>query len=167
MNEAECPLKKEIYRVDSAYAWVVAFSSLGLATIGSGIFYLVAIAIVPQVTELGISAESASLPYGAAMVGMGIGGILMGWVADKKGPFGPAILGSLSIAAGCYLISEIRDFNVIVYGLLLGALGNAALVQGAQRYCLRCGWCWKCFRGRGVATNIILVECSIRFRFLL
>ena len=54
----------------------------------------------------------------------------MGWLADKKGPFEPAILGSLSIAAGCYLISEIRDFNVIVivYGLLLGALGNAALV---------------------------------------
>ena len=123
-------MKKKIYQVDSAYAWVIALSSLGLATIGSGIFYLVAIAIVPQVTELGISSESASLPYGAAMVGMGIGGILMGWVADKKGPFGPAIFGSLSIAAGCYLISEIRDFNVIVivYGLLLGALGNAALV---------------------------------------
>ncbi len=123
-------MKERLHKVDSAYAWVIAFASLGLATIGSGIFYLVGIAIVPQAIELDISPESSSLPYGAAMIGMGIGGILMGWIADRKGPFGPALVGSLSIALGCYLVSRTNDFDtiVIVYGLLLGAFGNAALV---------------------------------------
>ena len=123
-------MNTKTYKVDSVFAWIVAFTSLALATIGSGIFYLVGIAIVPQAAALGITVKSASLPYGAAMLGMGLGGIFMGWFSDMKGPFGPTLLGSLAIASGSYLISTTDDFPtiVIIYGVLLGALGNAALV---------------------------------------
>jgi len=123
-------MSTKTYQVDSPYAWVVAFASLALATIGSGIFYLVGVAIVPQAATLEITVKSASLPYGAAMLGMGLGGIFMGWFSDRKGPFGPTLLGTLAIVSGSYLISTTNHFQtiVIIYGLLLGALGNAALV---------------------------------------
>ena len=84
---------------------MVAFASLLLATTGSGIFYPVGVAIVPNAMELGVDVASASLPYGAAMIGMGLGGIFMGWLSDKRGPFLPAAIGTVCISVGCYWIS--------------------------------------------------------------
>jgi len=117
-------------RVDSPYAWAIAFSALILTAAGSGALFLVGIAIVPRASEFGIDIASASLPYGLAMLGMGIGGIAMGWLADRVGPFWPAALGSLSIALGGYLVSRSEQFGSIalVYALLFGLLGNAGLV---------------------------------------
>lgn len=140
------------HTVDSTHAWTVALASLVLAAVGSGIYYLVGIAIVPRAEELGIEVKSASLPYALAMVGMGVGGIAMGLLADRRGPFIPALIGSLAIVGGSYWVSVASDFNAILlsYALLLGGLGNAALVTPLFANAAR----WFEAR-RGLATAVV------------
>ncbi|NNL84129.1 MAG: hypothetical protein HKP27_00665, partial [Myxococcales bacterium] len=99
-------------QVDSGYAWLVAFTSLFLAAAGSGIYFLVAIAIVPRAAEFGVDVGSAAIPYGAAMLGMGVGGIVMGWYADRYGTFRPAVLAVLSVALGAFIVANTDHFGV-------------------------------------------------------
>ena len=140
------------HKVDSTHAWVVAIVSLVLTAVASGIYYLVGIAIVPRADELGIPVRSASLPYGLAMLGMGVGGIAMGWFADRRGPFIPAVVGTLAIVVGSYWVSFTSDFNIILisYAVLLGGIGNGALVTPLFANAAR----WFEAR-RGLATAVV------------
>ncbi len=139
-------------QVDSPYAWAVAFASLFLAAAGSGTYFLVAIAIVPRAAELGVDVGSAAIPYGAAMLGMGIGGIAMGWYADRFGTFRPAVLAVLSLAAGAWIIARVESFPLIVgvYLVLFGLLGNAAFVT--PLFTAATHWFE---RRRGVAVSLV------------
>ena len=139
-------------QVDSPYAWLVAFTSLFLAAAGSGIYFLVAVAIVPRAAELGVDVGSAAIPYGAAMLGMGVGGIVMGWYADRHGTFGPAILAVLSVALGAVIVSGTDRFwlIVVVYAVLFGFLGNAAFVT--PLFTAATHWFE---RRRGVAVSLV------------
>ena len=139
--------------IDSPRAWVVAFASLFLAAAGSGIYFLVAVGLVPHAAELGVSVGSATAPYGAAMVGMGVGGIAIGWLAERLGsPFWPAVVGCLAVAVGCYGVSIAQRFETIVllYALFLGLLGNAAFVT--PLFANATHWFQ---RRRGVAVSIV------------
>ena len=144
--------KKFETKVDSVYAWITALASLLLATIGAGIFYLVGIAIVPYAQEWSISVEEASRPYGAAMLGMGFGGLLMGWLADRYGAFFPTFVGAISIGAGCFLVSLSDNFSevLLIYAILLGGFGNSALA--APLFANAMLWFKK---RRGVASAIV------------
>lgn len=123
-----------------------------MAAIGSGIYFLVGVAIVPRAEDFGIEVRSAAIPYGAAMLGMGFGGIAMGWFADRRGPFWPALVGSTAIALGAFLVSRADSFWIIVgiYALFLGALGNAAMVTPLFANATR--WFE---RRRGVAVSMV------------
>ncbi|MFY9512008.1 MAG: MFS transporter [Rubrivivax sp.] len=113
---------------DSRYAWARLFVTLLLMTIGSGAMYVVAVVLPPVQAEFGVARADASMPYTAMMVGFGLGGLLMGRLADRHGVMLPIFVGAAGLAAGFVLAGlsgGIVGFS-IAHGLLLGFFGSSA-----------------------------------------
>ena len=116
------------HAADSRYAWLRLAATLGLMTIGSAAMYVVAVVLPAVQAEFGVARADASLPYTLLMVGFGLGGVLMGKLADRFGVMVPVLIGSAGLASGFALAahaSSILGFAV-VSGLLLGLLGSSA-----------------------------------------
>jgi MFS family permease len=90
--------------VDSSYAWMRLGVGLLLGTIGSiGMWsYVVALPVVQA--DFGLSRNEASLPYTMAMLGFGLGGIVMGRMSDRFGIVWPIVTAVVALGLG-YLIS--------------------------------------------------------------
>ncbi|MBP5991656.1 MAG: MFS transporter [Piscinibacter sp.] len=113
---------------DSRYAWLRLAATLGLMTIGSAAMYVVAVVLPAVQAEFGVARADASLPYTLLMVGFGLGGVLMGRLADRFGVMLPVLIGAAGLASGFALAAasgSILGF-AIVSGLLLGFLGSSA-----------------------------------------
>ncbi len=114
--------------VDSRQAWLRLACTMALMTIGSGAMYVIAVVLPSVQAEFGSARADASLPYTLLMVGFGIGGVLMGRLADRHGVMWPALIGSAGLAAGFVAAGHagsIVSFAVI-HGVLLGFVGSSA-----------------------------------------
>jgi MFS family permease len=85
---------------DSRYSWFRLAVSLALATIGGvGLWApVVALPIVQQ--EFAVDRAGASLPYTLTMIGFGVGGVLMGRLADRFGILLPMVVGTVLLCTG-------------------------------------------------------------------
>ena len=116
------------HEADSRYAWMRLMVTLALMTIGSGSMYVVAVVLPPVQAEFGVARADASLPYTAMMIGFGVGGILMGRLADRFGVMVPVLIGAAGLALGFVaagLAGNIWYFSA-AHGVLLGLLGSSA-----------------------------------------
>ena len=87
--------------------------------------YAMAVALGPVQAEFGATRGDASLPYTLTMLGFGIGGIIMGRLADRFGVVVPVTIGALGIGSGFVLAgnaSTLLQFS-LAHGLLIGFLG--------------------------------------------
>jgi MFS family permease len=110
---------------DSRYAWLRLAVTLLLMTVGSAGMYVVAVVLPPVQAEFGVARADASLPYTAMMVGFGLGGLVMGRVADRFGVMVPLFIGAAGLGLGFVaagLSGGIVGFS-IAHGLLLGFFG--------------------------------------------
>ena len=113
---------------DSRYAWTRLVISLALMTIGSSGMYVVAVVLPSVQAEFGVARADASLPYTLMMIGFGIGGVLMGRLADRFGVMWPLLLGAAGVSGGfaaAALAPNVWAF-ALVHGVLLGLLGCSA-----------------------------------------
>jgi MFS family permease len=85
---------------DSLYAWLRLAVSLTLGTIGSIGMWSFVVALPAVQADFAIARNEASLPYTLAMLGFGVGGILIGRLADRLGIVIPVLLGVLALALG-------------------------------------------------------------------
>ncbi len=110
---------------ESTYAWLRLAASLALMTIGGAGMYGMAVALAPVQAEFGASRGFASLPYTLTMLGFGIGGILMGRLADRFGVVAPVIVGAFGLGGGFILAGSAPNLVVfsLAHGLLIGLLG--------------------------------------------
>ena len=136
---------------DSRYAWLRLCVTTLLVVIGSSGMYVVSV-VLPQIqSEFGIDRSAASMPYAATMAGLGVGGLLMGRLADRFGVFVPTVLGAICIGAGYVLagLSPGAGTFTLASGVLIGALGASAtfspLMADASLWFVR---------RRGVAVSI-------------
>ena len=116
------------HQADSRYATLRLLVTLMLMTVGSSGMYVIAVMLPAVQAEFGVARADASLPYTALMVGFGIGGVLMGRLADRYGVMVPLLIGAASLGAGymaCGLASSIIGFTA-AHGLLIGLLGSSA-----------------------------------------
>ncbi|MDH5263279.1 MAG: MFS transporter [Betaproteobacteria bacterium] len=113
---------------DSRYAAFRLAVTLALMTIGASAMYVVPVVLPAVQAEFGISRADASLPYSLLMIGMGVGGVLMGRLADRFGVMVPMLVGSACIGlgyVGAGLADDIHVFNLL-HGVVLGFLGVSA-----------------------------------------
>ena len=117
-----------LHEADSRYAWTRLALTLALMTVGSGVMYIVSVVLPAVQAEFGVARAEASLPYTLLMIGFGLGGILMGKLADRYGVMLPLLLGAGGLGLGFVaagLSSSLLGF-ALAHGLLLGLLGSAA-----------------------------------------
>ena len=106
--------------VDSAYAWTRLAVALLVSTIG-GVGMWSVIVVLPVVQgEFGVARADASLPYTMTMIGFGIGGVVMGKLADRFGIVVPVIVGAIMLSLG-YVLSA-SSASIFQFGLFQGLL---------------------------------------------
>src|SRR5688572_16912416 len=85
---------------DSRFAWTRLVVTLALMTIGSSGMYVVSVVLPAVQAEFGVARADASLAYTLLMVGFGLGGILMGRLADRRGVVWPLLIGAAGLTCG-------------------------------------------------------------------
>jgi MFS family permease len=114
--------------IESPYAWGRLVMSLLLMTIGGSGMYSVGV-VLPRIQEdFGVGRGDASLSYTLTMVGFGLGGVLMGRMADRLGVLVPVVVGALGLGAG-FIAAGLAP-NIWLFcaaqGLFIGLLGTSA-----------------------------------------
>ncbi len=113
---------------DSPYAAARLMVTLLLMTLGASGMYVVPVVLPSVQAEFGIARADASLPYSSLLIGFGIGGLLMGRLADRFGVMVPLLLGAACLGTGFVVAGNARDMwtFVLAHGLLMGLMGSAA-----------------------------------------
>ena len=113
---------------ESTYAWLRLVASLLVMTVGGVGMYVMSVALPAVQAEFASERGAASLPYTATMVGFGLGGILMGRLADRFGVVVPVMLGAICLGAGFVLAGMAQTLGqfTLVHGMLIGLLGCSA-----------------------------------------
>jgi MFS family permease len=114
--------------IESRYAWLRLAVSLVLMTIGGSGMYSVSV-VLPRIQEdFGVARGDASLSYTLTMVGFGLGGVLMGRMADRVGVLVPVVVGALGLGAG-FIAAGLAP-NIWLFcaaqGVFIGLLGTSA-----------------------------------------
>jgi MFS family permease len=113
---------------ESPYAWLRLAASLALMTLGASGMYIVTVALPLVQAEFAVNRSDASLPYTLTMIGFGLGGIVMGRLADRFGVVVPVVIGTVCLGAG-FIVAGFADSLwqfALAQGLLIGFLGSSA-----------------------------------------
>jgi MFS family permease len=139
--------------VDSPYAWRLAFLSMFCIGLGGGAIYLPVVGLKEIAAEFGDRRAVPSFAYMLGFFSMGVGGVFMGWLADRTSPRVPLLIAGVSILAGGWLASSGGELALFAgYAIPLGFLGNAATFTPAMNNVQ--GWFDK---RRSTAVSIISV----------
>ncbi|MBK0393649.1 MFS transporter [Ramlibacter algicola] len=114
--------------VESPYAWLRLVLSLLLMTIGGAGMYSVTVMLPAIQRDFGVARGDASLPYTLTMVGFGVGGVLMGKLADRFGVMLPVAIGGVGLGIG-FIASGFAPglaMFCVAQGLFVGLLGTSA-----------------------------------------
>ncbi len=114
--------------IDGRAAWLRLLASVMLSTIGGIGLWSVVVALPTVQAEFGVQRGTASLPYTMTMMGIAVGGILMGRLADRVGIVKPLIIGTLALGGGFILsalTTSLWEF-ILVQGLVIGMVGTSA-----------------------------------------
>ncbi len=113
---------------DSPYAAARLGVTLLLMTIGASGMYVVPVVLPAVQAEFNVARADASLPYSLLMIGFGVGGVIMGRLADRFGVMIPLMLGGACLGTGFVLAGLAHDMVTftLVHGVLIGLCGSAA-----------------------------------------
>jgi MFS family permease len=107
--------------LDSRYAWARLAVVLAAGTIGSVGMWSFVVALPAVQAEFGVARADASLPFTLTMIGFGLGGIVMGRLADRFGIVLPVVCGALTLGAG-YVLSGFAG-HIWPFALAQGLVG--------------------------------------------
>src|SRR3546814_18454716 len=86
---------------ESPYAWMRLLASLLLSTIGGVGLWSVVVVLSAVQADFGVYRADAYLSYTQAMIGFVLGGVHMGWLAERFGIVAPVMLGAGAEGLGC------------------------------------------------------------------
>ncbi len=113
--------------IESRFAWLRLAASLAFMTLSSCGIYVIVVVLPAVQSEFGVDRASASLPYTLTMIGFGVGGVVMGRVADRYGVIVPLTICSVALGAGFVAAAYAPDLLTLslIQGILIGFLGTA------------------------------------------
>jgi MFS family permease len=113
--------------IDSGYAWTRLALSLALGTVGGVGMWSFVVALPAVQADFGVTRGEVSLAFTLTMAGFGLGGILMGRLADRFGVLVPVVSGAVLLAAG-YMLSgsaaNLWQFSLAQALIGLGSSGS-------------------------------------------
>jgi MFS family permease len=114
--------------IESRASWQAAMVTLAILSISYGAPLLVVVGLKPIQESLATDRSVVALAGALVWVGTGLGGIAMGWLADRIGIRLCVAIGAVMMAAGLALSSSGSIWALYVgHGLLIGLLGNGAI----------------------------------------
>jgi MFS family permease len=113
--------------IDSPYAWFRLAVSVILSAIGGVGMWSVVVALPAVQADFATERGAASLPFTLTMIGFGVGGVIMGKLADRRGIVLPVMIGASSLGAG-YILASLSGGLVSFSAayVLIGTFGTAA-----------------------------------------
>ena len=114
--------------LDSRYSWFRLAISLAIATIGGiGLWSIVVVLPVLQ-AEFQVARGAASLPYTISMLGLAIGGVFMGRLADRSSIVAPIIVGAIALGVGYVAAAYSTSLWMFaaIQGGIIGMFGTSA-----------------------------------------
>ncbi|HTI82729.1 MAG TPA: MFS transporter [Acetobacteraceae bacterium] len=119
---------QRVTSIESRASWTAAAFTLAILSISYGAPLLVVVGLKPIQDSLGTDRSVIALAGALVWVGTGLGGIMMGWLADRIGIRATASIGAVMMAAGLALSSTGSIWALFVgHGLLIGLVGNGAI----------------------------------------
>src|SRR5215472_3383234 len=113
--------------IESRSSWVAAGVTTAILAISYGAPLLVVVGLKPITASLGTDRSIVALAGALVWVGTGMGGIVMGRVADRIGVRSTVVFGAVMAALGL-AVSTIGQVWALFLGhaILIGLLGNSA-----------------------------------------
>ena len=119
--------------IETRTSWIVASLSLVILGVSFGAAWIGVVALKPIAAETGGARSVPALAIALAWFGTGIGGIAMGYVADRIGVRWTVMFGATMMGLGLVISSYGQDVLgtawalYIGHGLFMGLLGNSGL----------------------------------------
>jgi MFS family permease len=114
--------------IETKTSWVVAALSLVILGVSFGAFWIAVVALKPIAAEMGGARSVPAFASALAWFGAGLGGIGMGWLADRHGVRLTVMIGATAIALGLAISSLGQTWQLYLgHGLFMGLLGNSGL----------------------------------------
>ena len=135
---------RDVDTVETRASWGAAALAMAILSISYGAPLIVVVALKPIAAALDADRSVIALAVALVWIGTGIGGILMGWMADRIGVRRIVIFGALMTALGL-AVSSLGHVWALYLGhaLLIGFLGGGALYPPLLIYVSR--WFdWRC-----------------------
>ena len=121
-------LPSRVSSIESRASWRAATLTLAILSISYGAPLLVVVGLKPIQDSLGTDRSVVALAGALVWVGTGLGGMAMGWLADRIGIRLCVAIGAAMMAAGLALSSIGSVWALFVgHGLLIGLVGNGAI----------------------------------------
>jgi MFS family permease len=126
------------HSVESRTSWVVALVALAVLSVSYGAPLATVVALKPIAMEFGATRSAPALAVALTFIGAGIGGIAMGWLAERIGVRAVVIFGGTMIGTGL-TISSIGGLTQLYISsfLLVGLLGAAGMFAPLMTYVSR------------------------------
>ncbi len=110
---------------DSRQAVMRLLVTLALMAVGASGMFVVPVVLPAVQAEFGVARADASLPYTVLMIGFGVGGLLMGRLADRRGVMLPLLIGAGGLGLGFVAAAQAHSIwaFALAHGVLIGLLG--------------------------------------------
>lgn len=137
--------------IDGRGGWIAACTAIAILSVSYGSPLLIVVGLKPITAGLGTIRELTSLAAAFTWIGTGLGGILMGWLADRIGIRRTVVFGAVMIGLGLMVSAYGTIWALYIgHGVLMGLLGNGAMFPPLLVYVSR--WFEK---RRGTALALI------------
>ena len=114
--------------IESRDSWIAACVVLGLLSISYGSPVLAVVGLKPITEDLGTARQAVALAGALTWLGTGLGGIVMGQVAERFGVRITVSFGAVMIAVGLAISTTGGIWALLVgHAVFVGFLGNGAL----------------------------------------
>lgn len=115
--------------METPYGWVIMTVSLLIVTLAVASNYLAVVGIKPMADSMGWPRWVTSSAYSVIALGSGVGGILVGLYADKRGIWLPVLIAGLSLGIGTTLVSRVDHplLMLLICFVFIGVFGNGAV----------------------------------------